>query len=382
MTDLPRHQANDPDAGVPKWLIRVGRISWLAIGVGLAAAAAVAVVMALRELVVPVVLAAFLGAGFIPLVDRLETRRVPRPIGALLVIVLIAAVFAGVIAVVTIGLTSQADELGDQFDVAVDELKERLDRLDPDGEFLDQFRNNSESAGPKVWTGLTSRAGAILDSAVGIVTGIVLGALVLYYMLKDGHMFSEWAAKSLPAASSDQIEGILHESATTVRTYFRSRTVLSFAVAVFIGIAMWLLGVPLPFAIALVNFIGGYIPYFGAFLGGAFAVLLALAGGGPGQAIWALVIVLAANLALENVLEPKILGDSFKLHPIVVLLVTMFGGIVAGLVGLVLAVPLTTISIYAFGELRDSGFFGDREPEADLDDEQSNDENGKDVDYV
>ncbi len=105
---------------------------------------------------------------------------------------------------------------------------------------------------------------------------------------------------------------------------------LSFVVAVFIGIAMWLLGVPLPFAIGLVNFIGGYIPYFGAFLGGAFAVLLALAGGGPGQAIWALVIVLGANLALENVLEPKILGDSFKLHPIVVLLVTVFGGIVGG----------------------------------------------------
>ena len=335
--------------------------------------------MALRELVVPVVLAAFLGAGFIPLVDRLEARRVPRPIGALLVILLIGSVFVGVVAVVAAGLTSQADELGDQLDVAVDELQERLDRLDPDGEFLDQFRENTESAGPKVWSGLTSRAGAIVDSAVGIVTGLVLGALVLYYMLKDGHMFASWAAERRRVASSDQIERILHESATTVRTYFRSRTVLSFVVAVFIGIAMWLLGVPLPFAIGLVNFIGGYIPYFGAFLGGAFAVLLALAGGGPGQAIWALVIVLGANLALENVLEPKILGDSFKLHPIVVLLVTVFGGIVAGLVGLVLAVPLTTISIYAFGELRESGFFGEQQADDDLDDDGSQDGDEVDV---
>ena len=376
--------ANDPNAGVPGWLIRVGRISWLAIGVGLAATAAVAAVIALRELVIPVVLAAFLGAGFIPLVDRLEARRVPRPLGAILVIVLIAAVFAGVIAVVAIGLTSQADELGDQFDVAVDELKERLDRLDPDGEFLDQFRNGTESAGPKVWSGLASRAGAILDSAVGIVTGIILGALVLYYMLKDGHMFAEWAAKSPRAAgSSDQINRILHESATTVRTYFRSRTVLSFVVAVFIGIAMWILGVPLPFAIALVNFIGGYIPYFGAFLGGAFAVLLALAEGGVGQAAWALAIVLGANLALENLLEPKILGDSFKLHPIVVLLVTMFGGIVAGLVGLVLAVPLTTITIYVFGELRDSGFFGPQEQEPALEGaEETEDDDDKESDHV
>ena len=365
--------ANDPDAGVPEWLIRVGRISWLAIGVGIAATAAVAAVMALRELVIPVVLAAFLGAGFIPLVDRLEKRRVPRPLGSVLVIVLIVGVFAGVIAVVTIGLTSQADELGDQFDVAVEELKERLDRLDPDGEFLDQFRDGSESAGPKVWSGLTSRAGAILDSAVGIVTGLVLGGLVLYYMLKDGHMFAEWAAKTPRAESSDQMDRILHESAVTVRTYFKSRTILSLLVALFIGLAMWVMGVPLPFAVALVNFIGGYIPYFGAFLGGAFAVLLALAEGGPGLAIWALVVVLAANLALENILEPKILGDSFQLHPIVVLLVTMFGGIVAGLVGLVLAVPLTTICIYVFGELRDSGFFGERE-DNDLDDDVDDDE--------
>ena len=147
------------------------------------------------------------------------------------------------------------------------------------------------------------------------------------------------------------MDRILHESAVTVRTYFRSRTILSLVVALFIGLAMWVMGVPLPFAVALVDFIGGYIPYFGAFLGGAFAVLLALAEGGPGLTIWAFVVVLAANLALENILEPKILGDSFKLHPIVVLLVTMFGGIVAGLVGLVLAVPLTTITIYIFGEL-------------------------------
>ena len=154
--------ANDLDAGVPEWLIRVGRISWLAIGVGIAATAAVAAVMALRELVIPVVLAALLGAGFIPLVDRLEKRRVPRPLGSVLVIVLIVGVFAGVIAVVTIGLTSQADELGDQFDVAVEERKERRDRLDPDGDFLDQFRDGSESAGPHVWSGLPSRAGAIV----------------------------------------------------------------------------------------------------------------------------------------------------------------------------------------------------------------------------
>ena len=114
---------------------------------------------------------------------------------------------------------------------------------------------------------------------------------------------------------------------------------MSAIVAVAIGIAALLLGLPLVFTIVVANFIGGYIPYIGAFLGGGLAVIIALGDGGLSKAAIMLVIVLAANLVLENFVEPKVMGRTLDIHPLVVLVVTALGGLLGGIVGLILAVP-------------------------------------------
>ena len=107
----------------------------------------------------------------------------------------------------------------------------------------------------------------------------------------------------------------------------------------------------------MVNFIGGYIPYIGAFLGGGLAVIVAWGDGGIGVAAIMLVVVLASNLLLENFVEPKVMGRTLDIHPLVVLVVTALGGFLAGIVGLILAVPFTVIAANAFGRLRSRGFF-------------------------
>jgi len=105
--------------------------------------------------------------------------------------------------------------------------------------------------------------------------------------------------------------------------------------------------------------IGAYIPYLGAFIGGAFAVLMGLGEGGIGLALIMLGISLAVNLLLENLLEPVLLGDSLDMHPLLVLLATTLGGLVAGMVGLILAAPVTAIAIDIHRELKAAGFFDD-----------------------
>ena len=94
---------------------------------------------------------------------------------------------------------------------------------------------------------------------------------------------------------------------------------MSAIVSVVIGLAALLLGLPLVFTIIVVNFIGGYIPYIGAFLGGGLAVIVALGDGGLPEAAVMLVVVLAANLVLENFVEPKVMGRTLDIHPLVVL---------------------------------------------------------------
>ena len=125
--------------------------------------------------------------------------------------------------------------------------------------------------------------------------------------------------------------------------------------SVVIGLASLLLGLPLVFTIIVVNFIGGYIPYIGAFLGGGLAVIIALGEGGLGKAAIMLLVVLASNLALENFVEPKVMGRTLDIHPLVVLVVTALGGLLGGIVGLILAVPAWVIAGNAFKRLRSGG---------------------------
>jgi predicted PurR-regulated permease PerM len=132
---------------------------------------------------------------------------------------------------------------------------------------------------------------------------------------------------------------------------------MSVIVALFIGLVALLLGLPLVFTIIVVNFIGGYIPYIGAFLGGGLAVIIALGEGGIDTAVIMLVSVLASNLLLENFVEPKVMGRTLDIHPLVVLVVTALGGIIGGIVGLILAVPAWVIATEAVGRLRRQGFF-------------------------
>jgi predicted PurR-regulated permease PerM len=105
----------------------------------------------------------------------------------------------------------------------------------------------------------------------------------------------------------------------------------------------------------VVNFIGGYIPYIGAFLGGGLAVIIALGDGGLSKAAIMLVVVLAANLVLENFVEPKVMGRTLDIHPLIVLIVTALGGLLGGIVGLMLAVPVTVIAGDAITRLRSRG---------------------------
>jgi putative heme transporter len=95
---------------------------------------------------------------------------------------------------------------------------------------------------------------------------------------------------------------------------------MSAIVSVAIGLVALLLGLPLVITIIVVNFIGGYIPYIGAFLGGGVAVIIALGDGGLSEAAVMLVVVLAANLVLENFVEPKVMGRTLDIHPLVVLM--------------------------------------------------------------
>ena len=342
-----------PRAG---WVLKVGIGAWSFVGLVVATAIVVAALAAVSEIVLPLTFAAVLAVVFRPAVQRLERRGLKATYAAGLIVVGLLALMTGVVVATVRGVVEQTDQISVSISAA---LGEAHDSLAVDQATLDSARASIESAGPTVGGGFLEELVSGFDKLVGLASGVILGALIMYYLLKDGDRLRRSAVAQFDPGMRQEVDGFFGDASGILRDYGRGRTVMSAIVAVVIGVASLLLGLPLVFTIIVVNFIGGYIPYIGAFLGGGLAVIIALGDGGLPQAAVMLLVVLASNLLLENFVEPKVMGRTLDIHPLIVLVVTALGGLIGGIVGLILAVPFFVIARSAIARLRSTGFFAD-----------------------
>jgi putative heme transporter len=340
-----------PLTAVPK----VGVLAWSFVGVVVATIIVVTAFGAVSEILLPLLFAAVLAVIFKPLVGRLVGHRFKPSLAAGLIV--LGLLLVGTVAVVATvrGVVDQTDEISASVNAAIDSASGDLS-IDP--ESLNDAKAATQEAGPMIAEGVASKLVEGVNSLLGLVSGLILGALIMFYLLKDGTALRRNIVAKIDPSIRDEVDDFIGDACQILRDYGRGRTAMSAVVAVVVGLASFLLGLPLVFTIVVVNFIGGYIPYIGAFLGGGLAVIIAWGDGGLGVAALMLVIVLAANLLLENFVEPKIMGRTLDIHPLVVLVVTALGGFLAGIVGLILAVPFTVIAGNAIGRLRSRGFFG------------------------
>ena len=346
-----------PDAGAvavasaPK----IGVLAWSFVGVVVATIIVVTAFGYVSEILLPLLFAAVLAVIFKPTVGSLQRRGLKPSLAAGLIVLGLLLLMAVVLVATVRGVLDQTDEIGASVDAAIDNAS---DELSIDQSSLEDARAATEEAGPTIAEGVVTKFVEGVNSLLGLVSGLILGALIMYYLLKDGSTLRRNIVAKVDPSNRGEVDGFIGDACGILRDYGRGRTVMSATVAVVVALAALLLGLPLVFTIFVVNFIGGYIPYIGAFLGGGLAVIIALGDGGIGIAAIMLVIVLASNLLLENFVEPKVMGRTLDIHPLVVLVVTALGGFLAGIVGLILAVPFTVIAGNAIGRLRSRGFFG------------------------
>jgi len=336
------------------WGPKLGIWAWSFVGAVVALTIVLFALAAVSEIVLPMTFAAVLAVCFSPLVGKLRRRGLKGPAAAGLIVLglLALAVFVGYSTVS--GVAQQTTEIAKSVDAAIDKAAEELDA---DAESLETARESIESASPVTGEGFLTHLSDGIDRIIGLASGLILGALIMYYLLKDGSKLRQTVVAKFDAPARDEIDSFIEDSGRILRDYGRGRTIMSAIVAVFVAVVALLLGLPLVFTILVVNFIGGYIPYIGAFLGGGLAVIIALGEGGVDTAAIMLVAVVASNLLLENFVEPKVMSRSLDIHPLVVLVVTALGGLVGGIVGLILAVPAWVIASTAIGRLREQGFF-------------------------
>jgi putative heme transporter len=325
---------------VPSWLRELGLLSWLLVGAILLLVGVVWLLSLAHTIVLPLLAAVVVAAVASPLVSRLS-RHMPRGVAAVLLLLGFIAVGALVVVVIVAGVSSQSADLSRQLSGAKDTLASWLTDL---GVAPGEADNAAQDAGASATTSveaLLRGVAAGLEGLAGLVFFLALTLLSLVFLLKDGPQIRRWTEAHLgvPKPLARTIVGRVLQS---LRGYFFGVTIVAAFNAVVVGVGALILGVPLAGTIAVVTFVGAYIPYLGAWSAGAFAVLIALGGSGTEAAIGMIVVQLLANGALQQLVQPIAYGAALGIHPLAVLVVTIAGGALFGAAGLILAAPLTS----------------------------------------
>lgn len=199
-----------------------------------------------------------------------------------------------------------------------------------------QLQQSASTITSTVLTGLGNVASGLLTFGLAVV--------LAFLFVKDGPRFLPWLHRTARSRAGPHLDVVLRRSWRTLGGFIRTQALVGLVDAVFIGAALLVLGVPLAVPLAVLTFFATFIPYVGAIVTGALAVLIALVSQGPTTALITLVVVLAVQQLEGNVLLPMLQGRSLGLHPAVVLLAVAAGGSLFGVAGAFLAVPVAAVA--------------------------------------
>jgi predicted PurR-regulated permease PerM len=334
----------------PRWLRDLGVASWLLVGVAALLVGLTWVLGMTSTIVVPVLVGLVVSTVGSPAVSWAHRHRVPRALGALVVLLFVIAIAVLIVVLIVGGIRAQSDTIAAEASAAADKFQQWLKDLGVDQSGASAASNNLKSSVPDIISVFTKGLAAGISGLTSLGFFIAFSAFSTFMLLKDGPLLRRWLNGHLavPLVVADTITGRVIRS---VRQYFLGTTIVAAFNAVVVGVGAWALDVPLAGTIAVVTFVTAYIPFVGAFVSGAFAVVLALGGKGTSTAVIMLIIVLLANGLLQNVVQPIAMGATLRMNPLLILFVTISAGAFFGTAGLILAAPLTAAAIHISGDL-------------------------------
>jgi putative heme transporter len=333
----------------PTWLRDLGFSSWLLVGFVLVIVGLIWLLAETSTIVMPVILATVLGAVAGPAVGWLERHRVPRIGGALLVLLGLVAIGVLIFCLVFGGISDQSGDISAKTNQALDKIQGWLGDLGVSN--AQSATKGAQEAAPEIRTTLLSGVAAGISGLKSLLFFLAFAVLSTLFVLKDGPVMHRFINRHLGISQADA-NVVTTNIAKSLRSYFLAVTIIAAFNAVLIGGAALILGVPLAGTIAVVTFVGAYVPFVGAWVAGGFAVLIALSTGSTADALILAVVSLLANGVLQQMIQPFVMGATLSLNPLVVLVVTIGAGALFGMVGLTLAAPLTSAAVHIANELQ------------------------------
>jgi len=335
----------------PRWLRDLGFTSWLLVGVTLLLVGAVWLLALTQTIVMPLIAAGVIAAVASPVVAWLQNHGVPRILGAVLLLLALILVGALVVVVIVGGISGESASISKHISSAETTVQGWLKDLGIDQQSASSATSDAHSSASSIGQALLHGVTVGVEKLSSLAFFLALTVLSLVFLLKDGPTIRAWGERhaGVPVEVAHTVTGRILQS---LRGYFFGVTIVAVFNAVVVGVGAVILGIPLAGTIAVVTFVGAYIPYLGAWTAGAFAVLLALGGAGEEAAVGMIVIQLLANGVLQQLVQPIAYGAALGIHPLAVLVVTIAGGALFGAAGLILAAPMTSAVSRIVGDLR------------------------------
>jgi predicted PurR-regulated permease PerM len=317
----------------------------------------------LWSILLPIVLGLLIATVLWPATRFLRNHGWPAALAATTILLGFLALLGGLIAVIAPAVGDQVAELADQTTAGLQDVQEWLSgpplNLGEDqvGQAVDDAINRLQENAASIAEYALTGASVLGNSLLNLVLALVL----CFFFLKDGPRWVPWLTAQTGPRAAPHVAALSYKTWATLSEFIRQQALVGFIDAFFIGIGLWILGVPLVLPLAVLTFFGGFVPIIGAFVAGAFAVLIALVSEGFTTALIVLAIVLVVQQIEGNVLQPIIQGRGFNMHAAVVILAVTAGSSLAGITGAFLSVPVAAIIAVIYRYVRDE--LDDRSPE-------------------
>ncbi|MEW2527680.1 AI-2E family transporter [Streptomyces sp. NPDC047071] len=344
----------DPVAAVP-WGVRVAaEAGWRLLVLAGTVWVLMKVISAVQLVVFAFVAALLITALLQPTVARLSRLGLPRGLATMVTAVLGFVIMGLVGWFVVWQVMENVDTLSSQIQDGIEDLRKWL-LNSPFHVTEDQINDIAKSLREAVGANSEEITSASLEGVTVIMealTGILLAVFSTLFLLYDGPRIWKWFLRLVPAAARPGVAGAGPQAWRTLTAYVRGTVIVALIDAVFIGLGIYFLGVPMAVPLAVFIFLFAFIPLVGAVISGALAVVVALVTQGVFTAVMSLVVVLAVQQIEGHILQPFILGRAVRVHPLAVVLSVAAGGMVAGIGGAVVAVPLVAVTNTVVGHLR------------------------------
>ncbi|MFB4348881.1 AI-2E family transporter [Microbacterium sp. CR_7] len=363
-----RTVTTEADEAVPRGLRITAAYAWRLLLIAAVAAGFIWLVIELKLLVIPLMIGILITALLWPAFQWMLRHHFPRWAAVAISIIGTIAIVTVLMWLVVWQIRQQLPDVQQRSTQAIADFRQfllngplHLSEAQIQG-YIDQGLQIINEQAQTLLNG----ALAVGTTAAHVVTGAVLALFILICLLADGGRIWRWTLRLFPRAARPAADAAATNGFATLVNYARTQLFVAAIDAVGIGVGAALLGVPLAIPVAVLVFLGSFVPIVGAVVTGAIAVLLALVYNGPWIALAMLGVVLAVQQLEGHILQPIMMGSAVKVHPLAVVLVVAGGSMVGGIPGALFAVPLAAFVNVAAVTISTGSWRTGDQPDADL----------------